>query len=91
MKNSNMPKCNTISIEVNINLDVFCALVLNRVRGHVDRAHIVAEDNCSAGEGAMELLKELAKPTGFRDGFGDSSILGLNTRVGDSVLPLGGT
>jgi hypothetical protein len=42
--------------------------------GHVDRVDIVAEDNCSAGEGAAELLKELAKPAGFSDGVGDSSI-----------------
>jgi hypothetical protein len=90
MKNTNVPKGNTISNEVKIDLDVFGSLVLNRVHGHVDRADIVAEDNCSTEQRTTKLLKELAKPTGFSDGVGDSSILGLSTRAGDSVLPLGG-
>jgi hypothetical protein len=88
MKNSNVPKGNTISNEVKIDLDVFGSLVLNRVHGHVDRADIVAEDNCSTGQRTTKLLKELAKPTGFSDDVGDNSILGLSTRVGDSVLRL---
>jgi hypothetical protein len=56
-----------VSNEVKIDLSVFGALVQNRVRGHVDRTDIVAEDNCSAGEGATELLNELAKPTSFSE------------------------
>jgi hypothetical protein len=49
MKNSNVPKGNTISNKVKIDLDVFGLVVLNRVRGHVDRTDVAAEDNCSTG------------------------------------------
>ena len=88
MKNSNVPKRNTISNEVKVDLDVLGPLVLNRIRGHVDNAYIIAKDNSSAGKRAVKLLEKLAKPTGFSDGIGDGSILCLSTGARDSVLSL---
>lgn len=89
MKNSNVAQRNTISNEVKVDLDVFGALMLNRIRGHVDGANIVAEDNSSAGQRSVKLLEKLAEPTGFSDGVGDSSILGFGAGAGDGVLALG--
>jgi hypothetical protein len=46
-----------------IDLDVFHALMLNWIRGHVDNTHVVAEDNSDNNgtqKGAMELLEELS-------------------------------
>lgn len=60
MKNSNVPQRNTISNEVKIDLDVFGALVLNWIRGHVDSADVVAEDNSSTGQRSVKLLEKLA-------------------------------
>ena len=90
MKNSNVPKRNTISNEVKIDLDVLGTLMLNRVRGHIDGADIVAKNNCGSRERSVKLLEELAKPTCFSDGISDSSILCLSARAGDGMLALGG-
>jgi hypothetical protein len=60
MKNSNVPQRNTISNEMKIDLDVFRALMLNWIRGHVDSTHAVAEDHRGTRKGTMELLEELA-------------------------------
>ena len=86
MKNSNVPKRNTISNEVKIDLDVLGTLMLNGVRGHVDGADIVAKNDCGGRERSVKLLEELAKPTCFSD----NSILRLSARAGDGVLTLGG-
>jgi hypothetical protein len=60
MKNSNVPQRNTISNKMKIDLDVFRALMLNWIRGHVDITHVLAEDNNGTQKGTMELLEELA-------------------------------
>lgn len=90
MKNSNVPQCNTISNEVKVDLDVFGALVLNWIRGHIDRAHVVTENNGGTGKRPVKLLEKLAEPTSFSDGVGDDTILGLSARARDGVLSLGG-
>jgi hypothetical protein len=89
MKNSNVPQRNTVSNEVKVDLDVFGALVLDGIRGHVHSAHIVAKDNSGTMKWAMKLLEELAKPTCFGDGVGDSPILRFSTRARHRVLTLG--
>ena len=90
MKNSNVPQRNTVSNEVEVDLDVFCTLMLNWIRGHVDSVHVIAEDDSGTGKWATELLEELAEPTSFSDGVGDSPILRFCTGAGDGVLTLGG-
>jgi hypothetical protein len=63
MKNSNVPQRNTISNKMKIDLDVFHALMLNWIHGHVDNTHVVPEDNSDNNgtqKGAMELLEELS-------------------------------
>jgi hypothetical protein len=63
MKNSNVPQRNTILNKMKIDLDVFHALMLNWIRGHVDNTHVIAEDNIDNNgtqKGAMELLEELS-------------------------------
>jgi hypothetical protein len=37
----------------------------------------------------MKLLEKLAKPAAFGDGVGNSAVLSLHTRPGDSRLTLG--
>jgi hypothetical protein len=60
MKNSNVPQRNTISNKMKIDLDVFHALMLNCIHGHVDNTHVVIEDNSGTRKGTMELMEELA-------------------------------
>jgi hypothetical protein len=44
--------------EVDIDLNIFRATVMDRIGRHVNHANIVIVDNSSCGEGNMELLKQ---------------------------------
>jgi hypothetical protein len=90
MKESNVPKCDTFSNKVKVDLDVLGALVLNRVCGHVYGTDIVTNENGLCGERSVKLLKESAKPTCFSDSVGDCSVLSLGAEARDGVLSLGG-
>lgn len=68
MQNADMPQCNTISNEMKVNLNVFGALMLDWIRGHVGSTDIVAEDDGSTGQRLVKFLEKLAEPTGFSDG-----------------------
>jgi hypothetical protein len=57
MGNSNVPKRHMISNEVKIDLDVFGALVLNRIRGHVYGADVVTKDNRGTRKRSVKLLE----------------------------------
>jgi hypothetical protein len=51
MQNFDMAKSNMFADEVEINLDVLRALVLNVVAGHVDGTDVITEYHCSAAKG----------------------------------------
>lgn len=89
MQNADMPQRNTISNEMKVNLDVFGALMLDWIRGHVDNTDIVTEDDGSTAQRSVKLLEKLAEPTGFSDGVGDSPILRFSAGAGDCMLSLG--
>jgi hypothetical protein len=57
MKNSNVTKRDLFPNEVDINLYMLGAAVLNRIRGHVNRTNIVTEDDGRTLEGMMKLLE----------------------------------
>ena len=90
MKNSEITNCNPLPNEVKINLDVFRALMLNRVGGHVDSTDIITIYQCSAAKRGTKLLKELAQPSSLSNSIGHSAILSLRTGPRDSRLALRG-
>lgn len=57
MKNTNCTPSNQITNEVNINLDVLCALVVNWIGGHINGADIIAVDNGGFGGRTPKLTK----------------------------------
>jgi hypothetical protein len=77
--------------EVEVDLYMLGALMLNRVGGEVDSTDIVAVDESAFGQQDMELLEELPEPTSFGHAVGHGAVLSLGARPGDDVLPLGGT
>jgi hypothetical protein len=89
MQNADVPQRNTISNKMKVDLNVFGALVLDWIRGHVHNTNIIAEDNCSTRQGSVELLEKLAEPTSFSNGFGNASILRFSAGTGDGMLTLG--
>jgi hypothetical protein len=89
MLDFDMAKSDVFTDEVEIDLDVLCALVLNWVAGHVDGADVVTKDHCGTAEGGVKLKKELAEPGGLGHGVGDNTILSFGTATGDSHLSFG--
>jgi hypothetical protein len=81
---------NAFRDEVEVDLDMLCALVLNEVDGEVDGADVVAVDESALRQRSMELLKEPPEPTSFSYAVGHVAILSLGARAGDDVLALGG-
>lgn len=76
--------------EVEINLNVLGALVLNRVGGEVEGADVVTVDQGALCQRGVELHEELAEPAGLGHAIGDSPVLSLSTGAGDDGLALGG-
>jgi hypothetical protein len=75
---------------VQVDLHVLRALTLHEIGGEVDRADVVAVDEGSTLEGAVELLKKLAQPGGLSHAVGQSAVLGLSAGARDDRLALGG-
>ena len=90
MKHSNNASSNQITNKMYVNLYVFSALVLNWVRGHVNRANIVTVDNHGFGGRTPKLTKQVRNPTRLNNSVGDAAILCLNTRLRDNPLSFGG-
>jgi hypothetical protein len=63
VEDTNVPDGNVLTDKVNINLNMLDALVLNGVGGEVDDANVVVVDQSGPRQGAVELHKELTKPT----------------------------
>ena len=60
MKDPNLAQGDLLMDEVNINLNVLCATMMNEIGCHVDSADIVVVDNRRRSNGDVELLQELA-------------------------------
>jgi hypothetical protein len=81
---------NAFPDEVEVDLDMLCALVLNGVGEEVDGTDDVTVDESVLRQRSMKLLEELPEPTSFSYAVGHGVILSLDTRAGDDVLALGG-
>ena len=59
MKHSELSHSNLFADEVDVDPDVLCAVVVDRVGSHVDCTHIVTVDNCRKRDVDVELLEQL--------------------------------
>jgi hypothetical protein len=69
---------NTFSDEVNVDLDMLGALMLNGVGGEVDNVDVVMVDVSTIRQWGKELLEELSYPTSFRHVVGLGTVLSLD-------------
>ena len=90
MKNTYGPGSNLIANEVDVDLNVFGALVLHRVGGHVYGADVVTIDNGGLGRRAKKFVEKIAYPACFCNRISNSSIFCLCARAGDHPLSFGG-
>ena len=75
---------------MNINLDMLCTTMLDRVTSHVDSAGIISKNNCRGMDRTVKLMKKLTEPTSFGHNMSYSKILGLNTGARNHGLAFGG-
>lgn len=90
MENPNLTKSHLFADEMNVDLDVFCSLVVDGIGRHVDGADVVAEDNSGGGQLDVELLEQLSKPAALGHNVSHSSILCLGAGAGHRSLTFGG-
>jgi hypothetical protein len=90
MQDADIADVHAFPNEVEVDLDMLGALMLNRVGGEVDDTDVITVDESDLRERGMELLEELSEPTSFGHSTGHGAILSLDTRPGHDVLPLGG-
>jgi hypothetical protein len=85
---TNVPDGNMLVDKVKINLNMLDALVLNGVGGEVDVVDVVvvAVDQSGSRQGAVQLHKQLTKPTRLSHAIGHGAVLRLTARTGDDVL-----
>jgi hypothetical protein len=89
VKNLNMTESNLLTNEVNIQLNVLCAAMMNGVGGEVDSGDVVAEDDSSLVNRAGELREKLTKPRTLSNCIGHNAIFSLSAGPRDGVLALG--
>jgi hypothetical protein len=90
VKNTNVPDDNALTDKVKINLNMLGALVLNGVGGGVDGTDVVAVDQSGPRQGAVQLHKQLTKPTHLCHAVSHGAVLRLSAQTGDDVLTLQG-
>jgi len=71
MENPNVTKGHLFADEVNVDLDMLRATMMDRVGGHVDRADVVTINKRRRSNGDVELLEKLSDPATLGDGVGD--------------------
>jgi hypothetical protein len=88
MTNSHVPDGDTLANEVEVELDMLRALMLDGVGGEVHSTDVVTVDECAPYQQTVQLLKQLTKPCRLGNVVGHSAVLGLG--AGDNRLPLRG-
>jgi hypothetical protein len=78
-----------LSNEIEINLHMLCALMLNEVGGEIDDANVVAVDKRAPRQRTLELMEQLLQPSALSHTVGDSTVLDLRTEMGDDSLLFG--
>ena len=89
MQDMNITSSNLLPNEMEVNLDVLGAPMLNRVGRHVDGANVVTINQSSSPKGGMELEQELTQPRGLSNTIGHCAVLSFSTGSGDCILTLG--
>jgi hypothetical protein len=89
MEDTDLTDGNILSDEIEINLHMLRALMLNEVGAEVHDADVVVVDESAARWWSLELMQELAQSGGLSHTIVDDTVLGFGTRAGDDSLLLG--
>ena len=78
MKNLDVSQGDSLPDEVEIDLNVLGALMLNWITGHIDGADVVIVDQCSSTKRCVQLKKKLAQPIRLSDCISNGAILSVS-------------
>ena len=78
MKYTELTQLNLLADKVNIELNVFGALVLHRISREIGGRHVVTEDHSSLRKRNPKLTKKMTEPTSLRNNIGDSRYSALS-------------
>jgi hypothetical protein len=97
VQDADFTEVDSFSDEVQVDLNMFGSLMLDRVGGEINSNDIIAINHCSTTKWATKLYQKLAQLAGFDDSIRDSSIFRLCTgprhcrltlgRPGDEIVP----
>jgi hypothetical protein len=88
MKNPHISDGDPFVNEVEVELDMLHALMLDGVGGEVHGASVVTIDKGAPRQRTVELLEQLSKPRCLGDVVSHNVVLGLGAGAGDDWLPL---
>ena len=89
VKNPNVSNGNPLPDEVEVDLNMLRALVLDGVGGELHSADVVAVNEGAPTKRLVELEEELAQPGRLGHAVSHGAVLSLSTRARDHGLPLG--
>ena len=90
MKNASLAKSHSVTNEVQVDLDMLGALMLNGVTSEIGSTDVITIYNGGSGGRVFKLKEKLAQPTGPGDTICNTSIFRFGTGAGGGGLPLGG-
>ena len=88
MKDPNVSNGNLLTDEVEVDLNMLHALVLDGIGGEVHGADVVAADEGAPTERLVK-LEELVQPGRLSHAVSHGAVLSFSTRARDHGLPLG--
>ena len=90
MKNSSMTEGNFLSNKVEINLNMFCSLMLHWVAGEIYGTDVITIDHGGSARRMVKFNQQLSQPGSFSNTICHSSVFSLGAGPRDGVLALGG-
>jgi hypothetical protein len=88
MKKTHISDGDTLTHEVEVELNKLRALMLDGAGGEIDGADVVAVDQCAPRLRTVKFLEQLTKPVRLSHAVSHNAVLGLGTRAGDDRLLL---
>lgn len=90
MKDQEVAQGNLSTDEVNVNLNVFRAKVMDGVDRHIDNTHVLTVDDHRLSNRDVDLLTYLSHLATLGNGMGNRAVLCFHARAGDSGMAFGG-
>jgi hypothetical protein len=90
VKNTDITNGNSLTHKVEIYLNMFCALVLNRIGGEINCTDVITINQSTLGQRAIEFMQQLAQPASVNNSIFHCMVFSSCTGPRNYILALGG-